>query len=81
MRLYGTAIACEVLARRILHKAPTDRHINIMSTRYRHLDRDGEYSDMTSALELAIDTNRFVLVFAGGNYHLTSPQRYILVVK
>ncbi|KLO16355.1 calcium activated cation channel [Schizopora paradoxa] len=59
---FGRAIACEVLSRRILHKAPTDRHIGIMSMRYRHLSRDGEYSDMTSALELAIDTNRFHVV-------------------
>lgn len=61
----ATAIACEVLARRILHRAAPDRLISIMSMRYRHLDRGGEDSDMTSALELAIDTNRFVQIIGG----------------
>ena len=52
-----TGIACEVLARRILHRVPKERLTFIMSKRYRHLEWDGEQSDLTSALELAIDTH------------------------
>lgn len=51
------AIACEVLARRIVHKTPQDRLTTVMSTRYRHLEWDGDNSDLSSALELAIDTH------------------------
>ncbi|KAL1723466.1 hypothetical protein EV715DRAFT_190734 [Schizophyllum commune] len=54
---YGRAIACEVLARRIVHLSPPDRIRVVMSTRFRHLESDGDESDMSSALELAIDTN------------------------
>lgn len=52
---YGRAIACEVLARRIVHQSPPDRINAIMSTRFRHRQIDGDESDMTSALEMAID--------------------------
>ncbi|KAL1735896.1 hypothetical protein EV714DRAFT_267440 [Schizophyllum commune] len=54
---YGRAIACEVLARRIVHLSPPDRIRVVMSTRFKHLESDGDESDMSSALELAIDTN------------------------
>ena len=50
------AIACEVLARRIVHQAPPDRLTCIMSTRFKHRQIDGDDSDMSSALELAIDS-------------------------
>jgi hypothetical protein len=50
------AVACEVLARRIVHQAPPDRLGSIMSTRFKHLQADGDESDLASALELAIDT-------------------------
>lgn len=33
----------------------------VMSTRFRHLESDGDESDMSSALELAIDTNWYAL--------------------
>jgi len=49
------AIACEVLARRIVHLTPADRMTSIMSTRYCHIQRDGDDSSLSSALELAID--------------------------
>ena len=57
MLYFYQAIACEVLARRIVHRAPQDRLNSLMSTRYRHLESDGDKSDLSSALELAIDTN------------------------
>ncbi|KAF8915320.1 hypothetical protein CPB85DRAFT_1293894 [Mucidula mucida] len=54
---YGRAIACEVLARRIVHSSPPDRISALMSTRYRHKQMDGDSSDMTSTLEMAIDSH------------------------
>ncbi|KAF9054955.1 calcium activated cation channel [Hymenopellis radicata] len=54
---YGRAIACEVLARRIVHSSPPDRISVLMSARYRHKQMDGDSSDMTSALEMAIDSH------------------------
>ncbi|KAI0036049.1 calcium activated cation channel [Vararia minispora EC-137] len=53
---YGRAIACEVLARRIIHKAPSDKLVSVMSTRYKHRHSDGDI-ELSSALELAIDTH------------------------
>ncbi|KAK7060397.1 Calcium channel yvc1 [Paramarasmius palmivorus] len=54
---YGRGIACEVLARRIVHKTSPDRLTAVMSTRYRHIQIDGDESDLTSALEMAIDSH------------------------
>ncbi|KAG8762878.1 hypothetical protein FRC15_008232, partial [Serendipita sp. 397] len=51
----GRAIACEVLARRIVHIAPPERLNSLMSTRFRHKEWDGDDSNLSSALELAID--------------------------
>lgn len=51
----GRAVACEVLARRIVHLAEPDRIATIMSTRYQHRQIDGDESEMASALESAID--------------------------
>ncbi|KAG8719451.1 hypothetical protein FRC09_011122 [Ceratobasidium sp. 395] len=51
----GRAIACETLARRMLHTVPPDRLDDIMSTRFRHSEWDGDPSALSSALELAID--------------------------
>ncbi|KAH7887552.1 hypothetical protein F5I97DRAFT_1805205 [Phlebopus sp. FC_14] len=53
----GRAVACEVLARRIVHQSPLDRITSIMSTRYRHRETDGDVSESSSALEIAIDTH------------------------
>lgn len=53
----STAIACEVLARRIVHLSPSDRLASIMSTRFRHREADGDESELSSALEVAIDSN------------------------
>lgn len=51
----GRALACETLARRVLHTVPPDRLDDIMSTRFRHAEWDGDNSTLISALELAID--------------------------
>lgn len=53
----GTATACEVLARRIIHVSPVDRITPMMSTRFTHREVDGDSSDKTSALEMAIDSH------------------------
>ena len=52
-----TATACEVLARRIVHASPPDRITSMMSTRFTHREIDGDDSDKTSALEMAIDSH------------------------
>ncbi|KAE9409981.1 hypothetical protein BT96DRAFT_962045 [Gymnopus androsaceus JB14] len=54
---FGRAIACEVLARRIIHLFPPDRLAAVMSTRYTHRQVDGDESDPSSALEMAIDSH------------------------
>ncbi|KDQ29508.1 hypothetical protein PLEOSDRAFT_1103521 [Pleurotus ostreatus PC15] len=59
---YGRAVACEVLARRIVHRAAPDRLYSIMSTRYCHRQVDGDESGMSSALELAIDSQCFIFL-------------------
>ena len=63
----GRAIACEVLARRIVHTTPGDKLMSVMSTRYRYCARDGDISSPSSALEIAIDQNceRSELLVAG----------------
>lgn len=50
------AIACEVLARRIVHNSPLDKVPSIMSSRYRHRQQDGDI-EFSSAIELAIDSH------------------------
>ncbi|KAI9467155.1 calcium activated cation channel [Lactarius psammicola] len=52
----GRAIACEVLARRIVHKAPGDRVPALLSSRYKHRQPDGDI-EVSSAIELAIDSH------------------------
>lgn len=53
--LFLLAVACEVLARKIVHLSPPDRITSIMSTRFKYRQIDGDESDMSSALEMAID--------------------------
>jgi hypothetical protein len=57
----STAVACEVLARRIVHQSPSEKIKSLMSTRYRHREADGDISEASSALEIAIDTHWLVL--------------------
>jgi len=52
-----TAMACEVLARRIVHQSPSEKIKSLMSTRYRRREADGDISEASSALEIAIDTH------------------------
>ncbi|KAG6903417.1 hypothetical protein C0995_005440 [Termitomyces sp. Mi166 len=59
----GRAIACEVLARRIVHMSPPENLRSIMSSRFQHRQLDGNKSDMTSALEVAIDSNWYQNIF------------------
>ncbi|KAL7421162.1 Calcium channel yvc1 [Cryptotrichosporon argae] len=49
------AVACEVLARRIVHNLTTESLENVMSTRFRYREADGDISAPISALETAID--------------------------
>lgn len=51
------AFACEVLARRIVHLSAHDSLAGIMSKRFRHRQADGGESELSSALETAIDSN------------------------
>lgn len=53
----GRAVACEVLARRIIHQSPSEKITSLMSTRHRHREADGDISEASSALEIAIDTH------------------------
>lgn len=53
----GRAVACEVLARRIVHQSPFEKMIPMVTTRYRHKHIDGDISVASSALEIAIDNN------------------------
>ncbi|KAF8622048.1 hypothetical protein AX15_007201 [Amanita polypyramis BW_CC] len=58
----GRAVACEVLARRVVHASPRERLASIMSTRFEYrLNRD-DGGDMSSALELAIDQNCIIFL-------------------
>ncbi|KAA1466592.1 hypothetical protein DENSPDRAFT_811729 [Dentipellis sp. KUC8613] len=52
----GRAVACEMLARKIIHQAPRERLTAMLSTRFRHRQPDGDI-ELSSALETAIDTH------------------------
>ncbi|KAG8716244.1 hypothetical protein FRC11_006638 [Ceratobasidium sp. 423] len=56
------AMACETLARRVVHTVPPDRLDDIMSCRFRHAEWDGDNSPLSSALELAIDQQATVFL-------------------
>ncbi|CAA7260062.1 unnamed protein product [Cyclocybe aegerita] len=51
----GRAVACEVLARRIVHLTEPGKIKDIMAKRFQHRQVDGDESEMSSALEMAID--------------------------
>ncbi|KZT71461.1 calcium activated cation channel [Daedalea quercina L-15889] len=53
----GRAVACEVLARRVVHQAPPDKTVVMLSTRFRFKEVDNGNSEKASALELAIDSH------------------------
>ena len=58
---YCAAIACEVLARRVVHLAPSDKTVSMLSTRFRFKEVDEDISEKASALELAVDSHWYVL--------------------
>jgi len=76
----NVAVACEVLARRIVHQAPKERLTSIMSTRFKHVRFDGDESNMSSALEMAIDSHWYYYYFIV-NHDLTLFQYDIPVVE
>ncbi|KAI9513256.1 calcium activated cation channel [Russula earlei] len=57
----GRAVACEVLARRIVHNAPVDRIPAILSSRYKYRQSDGDI-EFSSVIELAIDTHSIIFL-------------------
>lgn len=52
-----------MIARRIAHLASPDRLLAIMSKRYKHIQGDGDVSEMSSALEMAIDQHWYFRFF------------------
>lgn len=48
-------LACEVIARRVVQKYPTERQHIILSTRFSRIESDGDVSLPLSAIELASD--------------------------
>ncbi|GAB1519738.1 Calcium channel yvc1 [Rhizoctonia solani] len=64
------AMACETLARRILHTVPPDRLDDIMSCRFQHAEWDGDNSALSSALELAIDQQATVFLSCSEAQHV-----------
>lgn len=53
-------MACEVIARRIIHLTEPDSIKSVMSMRYKYRQIDGEESEMSNALELAIDQDWYL---------------------
>ena len=51
----GRKSACEVLARRIILRLDADRQHIVLSTRYSHIESDGDVSLPRSCLESAVD--------------------------
>ena len=58
----STAIACEALARRMVHITEPNRIGTVMSTRFKHRQIDGDISEMSSALEMAIDQHWYASI-------------------
>jgi len=73
------ATACEVLARRIVHLAEPEKIKNILSNRYQHRRVDGDESEMSSALELAIDQHWYNFFFLQSSS--TCAHEYFLLFK
>jgi len=56
------SVACEVLARRVVHTLPVDRLESVMSTRWRYRESDGDVSATVSTLETAIDQHATIFL-------------------
>ncbi|KAJ9094974.1 hypothetical protein QFC21_005767 [Naganishia friedmannii] len=63
-------IACETLARRIVHDLPVDRLESVMSTRYRYREADGDDSSPVSALETAVDQEAIIFLSSSEAQHV-----------
>ncbi|KAJ9108163.1 hypothetical protein QFC20_003524 [Naganishia adeliensis] len=64
------SIACEVLARRIVHSLSVDRLESVMSTRYRYREEDGDISSTVSALETAVDQDATIFLSSSEAQHV-----------
>jgi hypothetical protein len=80
-RVRYSAVACEVLARRVIHAAPPDRLHSLMSTRYKHRQLDGEISEVSSALEMAIDSHWYAANHLREKVAVTVFQHNLFVVQ
>lgn len=58
-------LACEVIARRVVQKFPADRQHVVLSTRYSHIESDGDVSLALSAIELASDLHCPIFLSSG----------------
>ncbi|KAG8218558.1 hypothetical protein J3R82DRAFT_4199 [Butyriboletus roseoflavus] len=56
------AVACEVLARRIVHQTPLDKVIPMITNRYNYRESDGDISEASSALEVAVDNHCIIFL-------------------
>lgn len=57
--------ACEVLARRVVQQFDKDRQHLVLSTRYTHIESDGDVSLPLSAIELASDSHCPIFLSSG----------------
>jgi hypothetical protein len=58
-------LACEVIARRVVQRFPSDRQHIVLSTRYTHIESDGDVSLPLSAIELASDEHCPIFLSSG----------------
>lgn len=66
------SMACEVIARRVVHSMPFDRLEAIMSARWRYRDSDGDVSAPVSALETAIDQHATIFLSSTEAQHVVN---------
>ncbi|ORX33691.1 calcium activated cation channel [Kockovaella imperatae] len=66
------AVACEVLARRIVHILPKDRLESVMSGRHRYRESDGDISAPVSCLEMAIDQHCTIFLSSSESQHVVN---------
>ena len=77
---FGRAIACEVLARRVVHICPQDRRDALMSTRFRDRESDGDDTEFSTALELAIDSYWYFFSLLQRTACLTRTKYYLSIL-
>lgn len=64
------SIACEVLARRIVHNLSMDQLESFLSTRIRFQEPDGDISPPASAIEIAIDQHATIFLSSNEAQHV-----------